>query len=218
MRRSLDSRRAARGGQSAPLLLAADLGPRGDGYQPPSDALGISAAREYHMEQVEALAATSIDVVCALTLTTASEAIGLTLAAREQGLPVIVSPTVETDGRLPDHTPLGEFIERVDESTGGAPLFYMVNCAHPSHLAPTLEAARRAGSPWRGRLQGFRANASSKSHAELDESLTLDRGDPDELALQLVALNEQHGLHVLGGCCGTDAAHLQALGRALASH
>jgi S-methylmethionine-dependent homocysteine/selenocysteine methylase len=217
MRQSLEARRLAAhpASESGQLLLSADLGPRGDGYQVASEPPGVAAAREYHIQQILALAEAQVDVVCALTMTHVNEAIGIALAAREQGLPCIISATVETDGRLPDQTPLGEFIEQVDQATGGAPSFYMVNCAHPSHLAPALEEAQRLGRSWINRFSGFRANASRKSHAELDESATLDRGDPEELAAELVGLRRQHGLRVLGGCCGTDASHLTALGRAL---
>jgi S-methylmethionine-dependent homocysteine/selenocysteine methylase len=217
MRQSLEARRRAAHpeSESGLLLLSADLGPRGDGYQVGSEPPGVAAAREYHIQQIQALAETRVDVVCALTMTHVNEAIGIALAAREQGLPCIISATIELDGRLPDQTPLGEFIEQVDQASGGSPLFYMVNCAHPSHLAPTLEEAQRLGRSWLNRFSGFRANASRKSHAELDESPTLDRGDPEELAAELVGLRERHDLRVLGGCCGTDASHITALSRAL---
>lgn len=198
------------------VLLNADIGPRGDGYRVDAADLRPDDARAYHVRQIAALAEAGADVATATTMTTAAEAIGITQAASEHGLPVIVSPTVETDGRLPDGTTLGELIERVDQATDGAPVFYMVNCAHPKHLLPALEAAARANAPWLARLGGFRANASDKSHAELDESPTLDSGDPADLARRMAELAERFALRALGGCCGTDARHLAAIASATA--
>jgi S-methylmethionine-dependent homocysteine/selenocysteine methylase len=197
--------------QSLPVLIAADVGPRGDGYRVEDTAVTAAAARAYHRPQIHAVADAGADLVCALTMTGLQESIGIVEAAKDRGLPVIVSPTVETDGRLPDRSELGPFIRKVDAATDAAPLFYMVNCAHPTHLLPTLEAARAADEPWLGRFRGFRANASKKSHEELDESPELDRGDVGELARAVAQMRETYGLRVVGGCCGTDHEHLTAI-------
>jgi len=197
--------------ESLPVLTVADIGPRGDGYRVDDAEVTSNAAREYHREQIEALAGARVDLACALTMTTAVESIGIVEAAAACGLPSIVSPTVETDGRLPDGTSLGTFINQVDDATDGAPLFYMVNCAHPSHLLPTLEAARAARETWLSRFRGFRANASAKSHAELDNSTDLDRGDVRALAEQISEMQADYDLRVVGGCCGTDHEHLTAI-------
>jgi homocysteine S-methyltransferase len=216
MRQSLERRRQQRGAEACPILVAADIGPRGDGYQVPAEAIAVEAAKDYYAPQLEAVAQAGVDVVCALTMTNVNEGVGIVEAARGLGLPVIVSATVETDGRLPGGLGLGEFISSIDAASAGAPEFYMVNCAHPSHLAPVLEAASQQGDAWLQRFKGFRANASSKTHAELDNSTSLDRGNPGDLAQRLAALQKTHGLRVLGGCCGTDAEHIAAIGQALA--
>jgi homocysteine S-methyltransferase len=199
-----------------PVLIAADIGPRGDGYKIGEGAPSIATARSYHEAQMEALASEPVDAVCALTMTSANEAIGITKAAERLKLPIIVSPTVETDGRLPDGSELGEFIARVDDATGGSPLFYMVNCAHPSHLVPTLDAARAETAAWLDRFKGFRANSSRKSHEELDNSTELDRGDPDALARAVAEMQRAYALNVVGGCCGTDVEHIRAIAAAAA--
>ena len=54
----------------------------------------------------------------------------------------------------------------------------MINCAHPTHFA----GAVADGGPWSERIQGLRANASTLSHAELDEAEDIDDGDPGDLA------------------------------------
>ena len=215
VRRLLLAAASRPGGHPGPLVLAADPGPRGDGYKlDAGQRLDAEAARAYHMPQLAALAETDVAVVTALTMTSVAEAVGLGRAARDVGLPLIISPTVETDGTLPDGTSLGEFVTRVDEALGGDPLFYMVNCAHPTHVERTLEAARQRGEPWLKRFRGFRANASAKSHQELDEATELDRGDVADLAARVAGLRGRYDLWAIGGCCGTDAEHLGAIAAA----
>lgn len=148
-------------------------------------------------------------MVSVLTMTTAAEAIGVSRAARAAGMPVSVSFTVETDGDLPDGTDLASAVAAVDSDT--PPAYFMVNCAHPSHFVHRLEA----GKEWVARLRGVRANASRRSHAELDEATELDDGDPVGLAEDYVRLrNAFPRLSVLGGCCGTDLRHVAAIAEA----
>ena len=126
-------------------------------------------------------------------------------------MPVCISFTVETDGRLPSGQALGEAIQEVDEATDAAPAYYMINCAHPSHFDGVLEE----GGPWRERIRGLRANASTKSHAELDEATELDIGDPADLGARYAALKSTlPQLSVLGGCCGTDRRHVREIAQA----
>jgi S-methylmethionine-dependent homocysteine/selenocysteine methylase len=144
-------------------------------------------------------------MISALTLNYAEEAIRIANAARAAGMPAAISFTVETDGRLPTGQTLGEAIEQVDAETGGAPAYYMINCAHPTHFADAV--ANSEG--WTQRIKGIRANASRLSHAQLEACTELDIGDPAELAAQYGQLR-QHlpGLTVFGGCCGTDHRHI----------
>lgn len=195
-----------------PVAIGAILGPRGDGYVV-GERRTPEEARAYHRRQLAILADTGVDFACILTLSHAEEAIGAVLAAGDVGLPIVVSFTVETDGRLPSGQPLGDAIGSVDAATDGAAAYFMVNCAHPTHLPADLDD----GAPWTARVRGYRANASTLSHAELDASDELDAGDPDDLASRLVAARERlPQLTVLGGCCGSDLRHLTALAAALA--
>jgi S-methylmethionine-dependent homocysteine/selenocysteine methylase len=182
------------------------VGPRGDGYVV-GERMQSDEAQAYHAEQIGSFAAAGADVVSALTLTYPDEAVGIVRAATDAGLPAIVSFTVETDGRLPDQTALGEAVEAVDAATGGAAEAFMINCAHPTHFQSVLD-----GGGWTERIRGVRANASRMSHAELDAAEGLDAGDPAELAAGYVALGERlPALTMLGGCCGTDARHVAAI-------
>jgi S-methylmethionine-dependent homocysteine/selenocysteine methylase len=199
--------------RDCPVLLSGDIGPRGDGYAV-SGPVSADAAYDYHAPQIETLARAGVDLLLPLTMTSLPETVGIVRAAARAGLPVLVSPTIEPDGCLPDATPLGDFISEVDQQTSGTPLGFMVNCVHPSHLAPVLRAAAGAGAPWLARFRGMRANASAKTHAELDDSTALDRGDTAALARGVADLRRDHGLTIVGGCCGTDAEHLAGIAAA----
>lgn len=188
----------------APIVISGCVGPHDDGYKP-AELLTAEDAQDYHCTQIGTFADTPADMVTAITMTYADEAIGVARAAGEAGLPSVISFTVETDGRLPSGQPLGDAIEQVDCETGASPSYYMINCAHPTHFASVLQ---RDGD-WRERIRGLRANASIRSHAELDEAEELDEGDPADLGVRYAQLREQlPQLNVLGGCCGTDHRHI----------
>ena len=195
----------------APFVISGCVGPQGDGYLPES-TLTTDAAERYHSTQIGTFADTSADMVTAITMTYTAEAIGIVRAATRAGLPAAISFTVETDGRLPSGQALGEAIEQVDEETQQAAAYFMINCAHPTHFEHVLDSE----APWVARIRGVRANASLKSHAELDEATALDDGDPDDLARRHHELRVRlPNLNVLGGCCGTDDRHVAAICRTL---
>jgi S-methylmethionine-dependent homocysteine/selenocysteine methylase len=198
--------------RGVPVVVSGNLGPRGDGYV--ADArMSADEAERYHAEQVATFAATDADMVAAFTMNYVDEAIGIARAARAQAMPVAISFTVETDGRLPSGQALGDAIVATDAATAGWPAYYMVNCAHPSHFDGAL---RDGGADWRERIRGVRANASKLSHAELDAATELDAGDPDELGDHYAALRPLlPRLAVVGGCCGTGERHVAAACRAL---
>ncbi len=193
-----------------PTVISGCVGPRGDGYTP-SAVMTEAEAEAYHREQIETLAGTAADMVTAITMNYTEEAIGVARAARKAGMPVVISLTVETDGNLPTGEPLAEAIRRVDEATGAYPAYYMINCAHPVHF----EDALAGGASWTARIRGLRANASRMSHAELNESTSLDIGDPCELASDYARLaSKLPSLNVMGGCCGTDHRHVEQIAEA----
>ncbi len=195
------------GSAGAPMVISGCVGPQDDGYDP-AERLSAAAAQDYHSVQIGTFSETAADMVTAITMTYAEEAVGLTRAAMAARMPVAISFTVETDGRLPSGQALGEAIEQVDAETDRGPAYYMINCAHPAHFERVLEA----GEAWRERIRGLRANASTKSHAELDEATELDEGDPADLGARHAALRTSlPRLCVLGGCCGTDHRHVREI-------
>jgi homocysteine S-methyltransferase len=196
--------------EATPIVVSGCVGPRGDGYVV-GETMTADEAANYHGAQIRSFAEAGVDLVTAITMTYADEALGIVRAAQAVGLPVVISFTVETDGRLPSGQALGEAIDEVDALSDGAAAYFMLNCAHPSHFYDVLEP----GSGWTDRIRGLRANASRLSHAELDEAEELDMGDPEELAHEYVALRERlPRLTILGGCCGTDHRHVDAMSEA----
>lgn len=193
--------------ERSPIVISGCIGPQGDGYNPES-FLTAEEAQVYHQPQIAAFRDTEADLVTAITMTYVQEALGITRAAQAVEMPVVISFTVETDGRLPSGQALGDAIARVDAATHNGPAYYMINCAHPSHFAHILAT----DEPWLKRIRGLRANASTKSHAELDEAEDLDDGNPTELGHQYRELKQAlPNLNVLGGCCGTDDRHIAAI-------
>ena len=193
------------------MVISGCVGPQGDGYDP-EEILSADAARDYHSTQIETFAETEAEMVTAITMTYVDEAIGVTEAAAAAGMPVAISFTVETDGRLPS----GQDARRGDHrarrrAPAAAAAYVMLNCAHPTHF----DAVLAPGEPWIERIRGLRANASTMSHAELDEAPELDDGDPADLGARYAALAEQlPRMNVLGGCCGTDDRHVAEIAAA----
>lgn len=195
---------------SGKVVISGCLGPRGDGYNP-GKTMTAKEAETYHSSQVRVFQDSAADMVTAITMNYVEEAIGVVKAANRAAMPVAISFTVETDGNLPTGQSLREAIEQVDSATSRYPSYYMINCAHPTHFEQVLTR----GGPWIRRVRGLRANASRKSHAELNESPELDIGDPVELGAEHADLKKRlPDLNVMGGCCGTDHRHVEQIAAA----
>lgn len=185
-----------------PIIVNGAVGPSGDGYRIEA-MLTAERAEALHRPQIEALAEAGADMVTAVTMTYTDEAVGIAKAARATGLPHVLSFTVEVDGRLPSGQPLHEALAETEARTGGSAIFYMVNCAHPTHFVRELDGGMRH------RIGGIRANASRLSHGELDVATELDDGDPIEFGHFYGAFGRHlPNLRLVGGCCGSDHRHV----------
>ncbi|NEU08681.1 homocysteine S-methyltransferase family protein [Flavihumibacter sp. R14] len=197
------------------IIISGCIGPRGDGYSP-TVTMTVEEARKYHMVQAKALVDSGVDMITAITMNYVEEAAGIVAAANELKVPVVISFTVETNGQLPTGMTLEDAINQVDANATIRPVYYMINCAHPAHF--TSELNKGLQEEWTMRIRGIRANASCKSHAELDEATELDRGDPRELGISYKHLKESFGqLHIFGGCCGTDEEHVHEIAGEIAA-
>jgi S-methylmethionine-dependent homocysteine/selenocysteine methylase len=193
--------------EKSPIIISGCIGPRGDGYNS-KVIMSAKEAQAYHVIQIGIISQTNTDVITAMTMNYPEEAIGITRAAKAVDMPVVISFTVETDGRLPTGHTLKEAIELVDNATQNGPAYYMINCAHPTSFEHVLIPEE----PWVARIHGVRGNASRKSHAELNECKELDSGNPVEFGEQNRALlSKLKNLNVFGGCCGTDHRHIEEI-------
>ena len=191
----------------SPMVISGCIGPRGDGYDP-GRKMTETEAEAYHAEQVASFRDSDADMVTAITMNYTEEAVGIARAAAAADIPAVISFTLETDGKLPTGQSLGEAIAAVDDASSIAPAYYMINCAHPTHF----DAILRDDAPWAQRIKGLRANASKRSHSELDAAPDLDDGDPIELGRLYRDLRQRiRSLTILGGCCGTDHRHIQQI-------
>lgn len=189
------------------IAISGCIGPRGDSYFP-NNNMNIKEAEDYHSFQIKTFAETNADLVTGTTMNYNEECIGIVNSAMKYKIPVVISYTVETDGNLPSGQPLSDAITSLDKITGNYVSYYMINCAHPNHFKNILQS----DGNWKSRIKGIRANASNKSHAELDESETLDVGNKDELAFEYQNLKRLlPNLNIIGGCCGTDHTHMEKI-------
>jgi len=189
------------------IAISGCIGPRGDGYFP-NNNMNIKEAEEYHSFQIKTLAETNADFVTAMTMNYNEECIGIVKAAKKNKIPVVISYTVETDGNLPSGQSLCDAITSLDKITGNYVSYFMINCAHPNHFKNILQS----DSTWTSRIKSIRANASTMSHAELDESEILNIGNKEELAIGYQNLKQLlPNLNILGGCCGTDHTHMEKI-------
>jgi homocysteine S-methyltransferase len=193
--------------EGVPSIISGVIGPRRDAWQHDA-AMTVDEAMNYHQPQIAAFAETDADYVSAYTLTNVPEAVGIAKVAKAYHLPVVLSFTLETDGNLPGGKPLAQAIKEVDVATEAYPAYYMINCVHPIHFTETVAK----GGEWVKRIGGLRVNASKMSHAELDNSPTLDIGDWQDLAQRYAqVLPLLPNIRVIGGCCGTDHRHIGAI-------
>lgn len=193
-----------------PLFVSAVLGPAGDAYRP-EQGLDAAAAERFHAPQVAALAEARPDVLLAATLPALVEARGIARLLDATGLPYILSFVVSDRGALLDGTPLARAFDTIDSERSHPPLGYSINCVHP---AVVLRGLSEVDAATARRLIGFRGNTADKPPSELDGAQKLISEDPAVFAAAVARVHERFGLRIVGGCCGTDTAHLEYVARA----
>ncbi|MEP9367844.1 homocysteine S-methyltransferase family protein [Xanthobacter sp. VNH20] len=210
--RLLKELRAERGLEDS-AMIAGVIGPRGDGYDA-AHAPDVATAAAYHGEQAQILAGLGVDLLYAPTFAGAAELEGVARAMAATGLPYVLAPVVNTDGTLRDGTPYAEVMDRLDATLAPPPLHYMVGCTHPTRFAAAERAAPALGAHM-GRLAGLKANASTLPPEALNDLDRLEEGQPEAFAQAMMEVRRDYRLRILGGCCGTGRAHMEALAGAL---
>ncbi len=206
----MDLRRAA--GLEAQVVIAGVIGPQGDGYDP-TYAPDCAAARAYHQEQADSLAAAGVDLLYAPTFPSVAEMEGVARAMAAAGLPYVLAPVIDPQGRLLDGSAFADAIARIDAAVAPPPAYFMVGCTHATRFRAAQDSSGGATSAGAlgPRVMGLKANASAKPPEELVALTTLDAGEPEAFATDMMNLRRNYRLRVLGGCCGTDARHIAAL-------
>lgn len=194
----------------AKIVIAGVIGPSADGYDP-SNALSRDDAHAYHREQAAALADAGVDLLYAPTFPSLDELHGVARAMAETKKPFAVAPMLHPDGTMMDGTALATAIGQLDGDPAARPWHYMLGCLYPTHAATALEALFRSAPALAHRVAGLKANGSPIPAETLDASTTLQTSDPQTFARDLSEVARNFGLHVLGGCCGTTVAHIEAL-------
>lgn len=203
-------------GEGSPIFVGGLAGPSGDAYKP-ADSLDRRAAREFHKPQIAALASAGVDFLHLATAPNVEEALGVADAMAETGLPYIISFVIRRTGVVLDGTPLGQAIGRIDADATRPPIGFSLNCVHAQVLETALDAVAAAHPSVCKRLLMFQANTADKEVEELDGSEELITEPADIFAAGVERLRGRFGIRVLGGCCGTEGAHVEALARRLAS-
>ena len=193
-------------GLYAPMIkVGGFIGCKNDCYRP-EEGLSTAESERFHSWQVDQLAQAGADFLMAATLPNVDEAIGIAKAMERTGTPYIISFVIDSSGLILDGTGLWDAIQRIDASTSPQPLCYMVNCSYPTFLR-----AKEQPKALFTRLLGYQANSSALSHSELDGSDQLRAEDVTEWAEEMLHLNRTYDMKILGGCCGTEDAHLLRL-------
>lgn len=180
------------------VWIAGSLAPLEDCYQPARVPKQENILFSEHSEMASALARADVDIILVETMNTVREAVAAARAAAATGLPVIVSCVTDGAGRLLSGEPIEDFARALLE----------LPCP-PDALGINCVAARALGAD----LARLAAAAPDVPLAAYGNTY----GDPlaPEDYAALAASWARLGARLVGGCCGTTAAHTAALTRPL---
>ena len=197
------------------MYVGGMMGCRGDAYTG-EGALSESDARRFHAWEADCFRKAGADFLFAAIMPTLPEAKGMAAAMSDTGMPSIISFTIGKNGTLIDGTPIHDAIASIDDTVERKPLCYMANCVHPAIVYQALSRPCNLTETVRSRFKGIQANTSSLSYAELDGAEDLKSSDPEDFSAAMMRLKTDKGLVIMGGCCGTDHRHMEAVARLMA--
>lgn len=184
-------------------LVGLDLGPLGQLLEP-TGTLTFEEAYRHFARQVKAGAAAGADLIAIETMTDLSEARAALLAAKENcSLPVLCTMTFEGTGRTFTGCCVSSMALTL-EGLGADAIGF--NCSlGPAQLRPLVEELLR----WTALPVILKPNAGLPDPGGRGYDIT-----PEQFAAQMAELADL-GVHILGGCCGTDPAYIALLKKAL---
>lgn len=188
------------------VLVAGSMGPTGQLLQPYGE-LTAEDARSGFAEQAAGLAAGGVDLIWIETMASLDEVAAAVDGARQAcDLPVVVTMTFDTGG----HTMMGTTPEQAVQALSGLGLAaFGANCGTgPEELE---DVVRRISAVAPGVPIVAKANAGVPSLVE--GNLVYDAG-PNAMA-DYARRVRLAGAHLIGCCCGSTPAHVQAMAGAL---
>lgn len=196
----------------ADAAVGALVGPAGDAYDP-RVAPSFDGALAYHQAQIEALADAGVELMVGATLPALDETRAIARLLSGTAVPWMVSVVVRADGTMLDGTPLERMIDAIEAEASRPPLGYSINCSHSTAARRAIAGLSAAAA---ARVIAFQANTSARTPEELDGLDRIETEAPELFANALGDLTETTSLRILGGCCGSDARHIEALAGRLA--
>ncbi len=191
-----------------PVLVAGSMGPTGE-LVVPLGAMTMDEAAAAFAEQAQALAAGGADVLWIETMSAAEEVEAAIAGAATTDLPVVLTLSFDTNGRTmmgfgPDA--LVELVARLPRR----PRAFGANCGTgPGQLlAAVLGLADRAGD------DAILVAKGNCGIPEYRDGQICYSGTPAIMA-DYARLARDCGARIIGGCCGTTAAHIAAMRSAL---
>ena len=198
----------ARDAASRPALIAGSLAPMFESYRPDM-VLPVEESEPVYREQAEILA-DYVDFFICETMSKSDEAVAAARAGASTGKPVWVSFNLHPSKQ--GYLRSGETIAEAVAALDGVPVTgFLANCCMPELIDAGMPELVKTGAPYVG---GY-----ANTFLPTPDDWTLEENDLHNLRADLEppAYREfvvswlAHGATVVGGCCGTRPAHIQAI-------
>ena len=193
------------------VVVAGSMGPTGDVFEPLGPRTEAEAEEAFH-EQAEALRDGGADVAWIETMFAENELRSAVKGAQRAGLPIVATMTFDTGGRTMMGTRPTDAI-RMSKTLPARPLAFGANCGvGPAQLLDSVLGLVQGGEP--GDVIVSKSNCGLPVMGD-DMRVRYD-GTPEVMAAY-ARLARDAGARIIGGCCGTTAAHVRAMAESLAT-
>ncbi|POB09146.1 MAG: bifunctional homocysteine S-methyltransferase/methylenetetrahydrofolate reductase [Sulfobacillus thermosulfidooxidans] len=212
-RRAAQIARHARDIFGEPAWIVGSIGPLAQPVASPvMESLTHEEAVDYYRPVVAGLLAGGVDGFIVETMSDIPTVLAAVEAIREESLlPIIVSFAFSPEGATRYGLTPEQAIEAMGQLPGGPPQLVGANCG--SGPAPLLDAVIRM-APRAKDLQIPLAAFPNAGQPAMVANHVHYPASPHYVATMAPALAEA-GCRVIGGCCGTTAAHIQAIAQTL---
>ena len=193
-----------------PILVCGSMGPTGQLLKP-LGKLTVEEAEEAYAEQAAALASGGVDYFWVETMSSLDEMAAAMKGAASTRLPFAATMSFDSKGR----TMMGTTPEAALEAAktfDPAPVAFGANCgSNPKQLVEVILKIVQSVSS--NDIVIAKGNCGTPRLGA--EGISYD-GTPEIMA-DYACLVRDAGAHIIGGCCGTSADHLRAIGETLAA-